>query len=127
MNRLLTGCSFFLPAALCAERIGRDDLAEFFAEKGEEFHLQVGLAASCRAIRARVAQRRGDRARAVQLWQSAASDVMENSQPAYAVRFGQDCGGEEGETMLSEGLAAIGVGRAESEAGFSGLMAPPDI
>ena len=110
-----------LPAALAAERIGQDALAEYFAIEGEHFHLQHGIVAACRAVRARVLQRRGDRAGAVQLWQSAAAEVMEHRLPLYAIRLGQDCGGDEGDRIFEEGLAAMGEERGSFE-GLSDLM-----
>ena len=86
--------SLLLPAAIAAERLGQDPLAEYFAAEGETFHLQQGIVALCRAVRARVLQRRGDRAGAVELWRSAASQAMERELFMYAIRLGQDCGGE---------------------------------
>lgn len=113
-----------LPAALAAERLDRDDLAEYFAEQGEEVHLQADILAACKAVRARVLQRKGDRAGAVQLWEAGATSVLEQRLPLFAIRLGQDCGGEEGERLIEAGRSAMGADRAEFE-GLGGLMAPP--
>lgn len=120
--RMVGNVSLLLVAALAAERLERDDLASFFAEKAEDIHLQSGVLAGCRAVRARVAQRRGDRHAAVALWQSGATQVLEARLPLFAVRLGQDCGGEEGQRILEEAAAALGSDPSEFE-GLPGLMA----
>lgn len=118
-----TPATLLLPAALASEKIGDDEMAEFFALKGEEFHMQWHLKAMCRAVRARILSRKGDRAGAVQIYESAASDVFDRSLPLVAIRLGQDCGGEEGDRMFNQSLAMMGAERAEFE-DLSGLAAP---
>lgn len=105
--RIFCSWSLLLPAALAAERLGRDDLAEYFALQGEDLHLQWHIVAACRAVRARILQRQGDRAGAVKLWQLGASEVMENRLPFCAIRLGQDCGGEEGARIFEEALTMM--------------------
>ena len=110
-------------AALAAERIQQDDLAEFFAERSEDIHLQSAVLAGCRAVRARIAARKDDRDAAVRLWQSGATLVMEHKLPLYAVRLGQDCAGEEGKQILEEAATAMGSDPTDFD-GLPGLMAP---
>jgi hypothetical protein len=97
-------------AALAAERIGDDNLAEFYAAKGAElyaFPRKRGSQASLNAIRGRVAARAGQRESAVVLFQEAVREVIVARQPGWALRWAMDCGGSEGDVLVNEISSAM--------------------
>ena len=83
--------------------------------------------ACMKAVLARAAARRGDRAAAVAHWQSGAATAMKDHAHLIALQIGRQCGGEEGRRIEDAACAAMGRERqivvAELEAAGASLGA----
>ena len=76
---------------LAAELCGDDALAEFYAARGPgHYAVKPVQQASCRAIRGRIAARRGDRSAALEHWRAAAAGVLAAKQPLLVLRVGEE-------------------------------------
>ena len=97
-------------AALCAERIGDDALAERYATFLVDTFANWATITrhTGRLVLARVCRRRGEDAAARAHFDQAADDALNSRYRVFALHVAYECGGEAGEAILERTVEAIG-------------------
>ena len=91
-DRLFTNVALLEACALAAERLGKDQLAQIYAEAGiAHYALKLDPQASCRALLGRLALRQqGDKAAARSHWREAVGLALRAQSPLLALRVIED-------------------------------------